>query len=53
VVEAMATHRPYRPGLGLESALKEISENQGRLYDERVVNACLKVFAAGYDLPIM
>ncbi len=53
VVEAMASHRPYRPGLGLESALKEISENQGRLYDERVVNACLKVFAAGYDLPIM
>ncbi len=53
VVEAMASHRPYRPGLGLESALKEISVNQGSLYDERVVNACLKVFAAGYDLPIM
>ena len=53
VVEAMASHRPYRPGLGLESALKEISANQGGLYDERVVDACLKVFAAGYDLPIM
>ena len=53
VVEAMASHRPYRPGLGLESALKEISANRGRLYDERVVNACLKVFSAGYDLPIM
>jgi hypothetical protein len=37
----------------LESALKEISVNKGRLYDETVVNACLKVFAAGYDLPIM
>jgi PAS domain S-box-containing protein len=53
VVEAMASHRPYRPGLGLESALKEVSANQRNLYDERVVNACLKVFAAGYDLPIM
>jgi PAS domain S-box-containing protein len=53
VVEAMASHRPYRPGLGLESALAEISANQGSLYDARVVEACLKVFAAGYDLPIM
>lgn len=53
VVEAMASHRPYRPGLGLESALKEISANKGSLYDERVVDACLEVFAAGYDLPIM
>ncbi len=53
VVEAMASHRPYRPGLGLESALKEISANKGSMYDERVVNACLEVFAAGYDLPIM
>ena len=53
VVEAMASHRPYRPGLGLELALKEISANQGNLYDERVVNSCLNVFAAGYDLPIM
>jgi PAS domain S-box-containing protein len=53
VVEAMASHRPYRPGLGLESALNEISVNQGRLYDERVVKACLSVFAGGYDLPVM
>jgi PAS domain S-box-containing protein/putative nucleotidyltransferase with HDIG domain len=53
VVEAMAFHRPYRPGLGLESALNEISANRGRLYDERVADACLKVFAAGYDLPVM
>jgi PAS domain S-box-containing protein len=53
VVEAMASHRPYRPGLGLGTALDEISANRGKLYDERVVDACLKVFAAGYDLPIM
>jgi HD-GYP domain-containing protein (c-di-GMP phosphodiesterase class II) len=53
VVEAMASHRPYRPGLGLESALNEIAVNQGMLYDERVVEACLNVFAGGYDLPVM
>jgi PAS domain S-box-containing protein len=53
VVEAMASHRPYRPGLGLETALEEISANRGTLYDEKVVDACLKVFEAGYDLPIM
>jgi PAS domain S-box-containing protein/putative nucleotidyltransferase with HDIG domain len=51
VVEAMASHRPYRPGLGLESAIEEITANRGRLYDERVVDACLNVFNAGYDFP--
>jgi PAS domain S-box-containing protein/putative nucleotidyltransferase with HDIG domain len=44
VIEAMATHRPYRPALSIEEALKEISSNKGKLYDTRVVNACLKVF---------
>jgi HD-GYP domain-containing protein (c-di-GMP phosphodiesterase class II) len=53
VVEAMASHRPYRPGLGLEAAFNEISVNQGRLYDEEVVKTCLSVFAGGYDLPVM
>jgi PAS domain S-box-containing protein/putative nucleotidyltransferase with HDIG domain len=43
-VEAMTTHRPYRPALGLNVALEEISRNKGRLYDPRVVEACLKVF---------
>ena len=51
VVEAMASHRPYRPGLGQDAALAEIAANRGRLYDEKVVDACLKVFAAGYRLP--
>ena len=53
VVEAMASHRPYRPGLGLESALNEVAVNGGKLYDEKVVRACLSVFAGGYDLPGM
>ncbi len=44
VIEAMATHRPYRPALTTEEALKEISKNKRKLYDARVVEACLKVF---------
>jgi HD-GYP domain-containing protein (c-di-GMP phosphodiesterase class II) len=48
VVEAMASHRPYRPALGLDKALEEITGNKGRLYDEDVVNACLRVFDRGY-----
>jgi len=51
VVEAMASHRPYRPGLGQDKALAEIETNRGRLYDAKVVDACLKVFAAGYRFP--
>lgn len=43
VVEAMASHRPYRPALGIERALGEIQINSGRLYDPAVVEACLRV----------
>jgi len=51
VVEAMSSHRPYRPALGIEKALKEINQNRGTLFDKEVVNACLKVFKAGYEFP--
>jgi HD-GYP domain-containing protein (c-di-GMP phosphodiesterase class II) len=44
VVEAMASHRPYRPALGIDVALDEISSNRGKLYDDEVVDACLKLF---------
>jgi PAS domain S-box-containing protein/putative nucleotidyltransferase with HDIG domain len=44
VVEAMASHRPYRAGLGIDTALEEIEKNRGILYDEAVVDACLRVF---------
>jgi len=44
VVEAMASHRPYRPALGIDKALEEISKNRGTLYDPQVVDACLKLF---------
>ena len=48
VVEAMASHRPYRPALGIDRALKEIVSNKGRLYDANVVDACLAVFNKGF-----
>ena len=44
VVEAMASHRPYRVGLGLEKALAEILQGRGTKYDAAVVDACLKLF---------
>ncbi len=44
VVEAMASHRPYRPARGIDTALQEIEENRGILYDADVVGACLRVF---------
>ncbi|MDP2854313.1 MAG: PAS domain S-box protein [Smithellaceae bacterium] len=44
VVEAMASHRPYRPGLGIDAALNEIKKNRGIFYDEAVADACLKLF---------
>ena len=44
VVEAIASHRPYRPALGIGAALEEIEKNKGILYDTRVVEACLGLF---------
>jgi len=44
VVEAMSSHRPYRPALGMDKALKEISQNKGILYDLKVVDVCIKLF---------
>ena len=44
VIEAMATHRPYRPALSIEESLEEISKNKGKLYDSEVAESCLKVF---------
>jgi PAS domain S-box-containing protein/putative nucleotidyltransferase with HDIG domain len=43
VLESMASHRPYRPTLGLKVALEEIIEKQDKLYDSRVVGACLRL----------
>jgi len=44
VVETIESHRPYRPGLGIDEALQEISRNRGTLYDAHGVDACLRLF---------
>lgn len=51
-VEAMSSHRPYRPALGIECALAELQKNRGTLYDPIVVDACVTLFREkGYLLP--
>lgn len=51
VVEAMSSHRPYRASLGIEAALEEIENNKGILYDQDVVDACLRLFREkGYQM---
>jgi putative nucleotidyltransferase with HDIG domain/PAS domain S-box-containing protein len=47
VIEAMASHRPYRAALGVEAALKEVEAGKGVKYDAAVVDACLAVFRDG------
>ncbi|WP_167631092.1 PAS domain S-box protein [Mariprofundus ferrooxydans] len=47
VVEAMASHRPYRASLGIDKALAEIRQNRGILYDTVAADTCLKLFAEG------
>jgi HD-GYP domain-containing protein (c-di-GMP phosphodiesterase class II) len=44
VVEAMASHRPYRPTLGIDQALEEITRNKGILYDPEMVDICVRLF---------
>lgn len=44
VVEAMASHRPYRPALGVDKALEEISKNRGIHYDPEAVDICVRLF---------
>ncbi len=52
VVETMASHRPYRPSIGMDKALEEIVSNKGVLYDPRVVDACIKLFyEKGFEFP--
>jgi len=42
-VEAMASHRPYRPSLGIDAAIDELTSKRGVLYDSAVVDACCRV----------
>jgi HD-GYP domain-containing protein (c-di-GMP phosphodiesterase class II) len=51
VIEAMASHRPYRPALGIDDAFEEITTNSGVIYDPEVVNAAVDLFTEkGYQL---
>lgn len=53
VVEAMASHRPYRAGLGLDAALAEVERGKGSLYDVAIADTCLKLFRGqGFNLPV-
>jgi len=53
VVEAVASHRPYRPSLGINSALDEIEKNRGTIYDKTVADACLRLFREkGFKLEV-
>jgi PAS domain S-box-containing protein len=53
VVEAMASHRPYRSALGIDAALEEIEKNRGTLYDNTVADTCLRLFREkGFKLEV-
>lgn len=52
VIEAMASHRPYRAALNIEMALDEIYRNRGILYEPKVVDACLQLFNKGFTLEV-
>lgn len=49
VVEAMTQHRPYRPALGIERALREVEEGSGSRFDADAVAACRELFDGGYQ----
>jgi len=51
VVEAISSHRPYRPSLGIDVALEEIEKNKGLFYDTQIADACLRLFREkGYKM---
>jgi putative nucleotidyltransferase with HDIG domain len=53
VVEAISSHRPYRPAFGIDPALEEVAKNTGTLYDQVVAEACLKLFRENrYKMPV-
>lgn len=48
VVEAISSHRPYRPALGIDAALQEITKKRGILYEPKIVDACVKLLKKGF-----
>lgn len=52
VVDAMCSHRPYRPSLGTEAALKELEAGSGTKFEPQIVAACLRLFREkGFQFP--
>lgn len=49
VAEAMVSHRPYRPAMGVDAAIAELTEHKGDYYDTAAVDACLRVFDKGFS----
>lgn len=49
LIESMASHRPYRPALGVEAALSELEVGRGTRYDTAVSDACIALFEEGYS----
>lgn len=52
VVDAMSSRRPYRPALGIDAALAQIEEGRGTLFDEAVVDACIRLYRTGRITPV-
>ena len=53
VLDAMSSHRPYRPSLGIEAAISEIETHRGILFDPEVVDAMLRLIREkNYQLPV-
>ena len=51
LMEAMASHRPYRAALGIDAALNEVEKNRGIFYDKAAADACLRLFREkGFNL---
>ncbi len=49
IIEAMTSHRPYRPALGIDIAIEEITTNSGTFFDPNVVDACVSIFENGFQ----
>lgn len=49
VIEAMSSHRPYRPALGVHAAITQIKDGSGILYDQEVVRTCLDIIGSGWS----
>jgi HD-GYP domain-containing protein (c-di-GMP phosphodiesterase class II) len=49
-IEAMATHRPYRPGRGLDLAINEVMAEAGSKLDQRIANAAFELYSDGKTL---